>query len=248
MHVLRAVLFDYGLTLVTFTYPREDLLRVLEDVRPWLGPGAPEPAWLMREVLEPLEDGLDSFGEEEVDYMEYYEAAWRRAGLEVPRETLWRILDLEQRCWDGAVRLAPGALEALAALRGRGLRLGIASNAPFPPEMLRRQLRVNGIAEAVDVAVFSSEVGRRKPAPELFSAALDQLGVEPSQALYVGDKVLEDYEAPRRLGMQAVLCTALARHPPPDGVPTISRLAELLFSLPPAGGEDRGEGRVGATP
>jgi HAD superfamily hydrolase (TIGR01509 family) len=238
MHVPRAVLFDYGLTLVSFSYPREELLRVLEEVRPWLGPRAPEPQWLMREVLEPLEDGLDSFGEEEVDYIEYYETAWRRAGLEVPRETLWRILDLEQRCWDRSVRLAPGALETLGALRGRGLRLGIASNAPFPPEMLHRQLRVNGIAQAVDAAVFSSEVGRRKPAPELYRAALDRLGVEPSETLHVGDKVLEDYEGPRRLGMPAVLCTALARHRPPDGVPTISRLAELLLSLPP-------EGRVG---
>jgi HAD superfamily hydrolase (TIGR01662 family) len=238
MHVPRAVLFDYGLTLVSFSYPREELLRVLEEVQRWLGPGSPEPARLMREVLEPLEDGLDSFGEEEVDYMEYYETAWRRAGLELPRETLWRILDLEQRCWDRSARLAPGALETLAALRGRGFRLGIASNAPFPPEMLHRQLRVNGIAQAVDVAVFSSEVGRRKPAPDLYRAALDRLGVEPSETLHVGDKVLEDYEAPRRLGMQAVLCTALARTPPPAGVPTISRLSELLFSLPP-------EGRVG---
>ena len=99
----RAVLFDYGLTLVGFTYPREELLRVLGEVRLWLGPRPPEPAWLMREVLEPLEAGLDSFGEEEVDYMEYYETAWRRAGLDVPRETLWRILDLEQRCWDRSV-------------------------------------------------------------------------------------------------------------------------------------------------
>src|ERR1700730_16310934 len=184
MHVPRAVLFDYGLTLVSFTYPREELLRVLGEVRLWLGPRPPEPAWLMREVLEPLEAGLDSFGEEEVDYMEYYETAWRRAGLEVPRETLWRVLDVEQRCWDRSVRLAPDALQTLAALRGRGLRLGIASNAPFPPGMLHRQLRLNGIAPAVDVAVFSSEIGRRKPSPELYRAALDRLGVEPSEALH----------------------------------------------------------------
>jgi putative hydrolase of the HAD superfamily len=105
--------------------------------------------------------------------------------------------------------------------------------------MLHRQLRVNGIAKAVDAAVFSSEVERRKPAPELYRAALDRLGVEPSETLHVGDKVLEDYEAPRRLGMQAVLCTALARTPTPAGVPTISRLAELLDrppgEVPPSG-------------
>ena len=34
-----------------------------------------------------------------------------------------------------------------------------------------------------------------------------------AETLHVGDRVLEDYEGPRRLGMQAVLCTALARTP-----------------------------------
>jgi HAD superfamily hydrolase (TIGR01549 family) len=228
MQVLRAVLFDYGLTLVSFTYPRQELLRVLGEVRPWLGPEAPEPERLMREVLEPLEEGLDSFGEEEVDYIRYYASAWQRAGLDLPMETLWRILDLEQRCWDRSVRLAPDALETLAALRGRGLRLGIASNAPFPSAMLHRQLRVNGIEGAVDASVFSSEVGWRKPAPELYEAALHRLDVAPAEVLHVGDKLLEDYEGPRRLGMEAVLCTALARTPPPNGVPAISHLSDLL--------------------
>ncbi|MBO0685989.1 MAG: HAD family hydrolase [Candidatus Dormibacteraeota bacterium] len=226
--MLRAVLFDYGLTLVTFRYPRAELLRVLAEARPWLGPAAPDPEWLMREVLDPLEEGLDAFGEQEVDYLDYYERAWRRAGLEVPRETLWRILDLEQQCWDRSVQLAPDALETLAALRARGLRLAIASNAPFPPSMLHRQLRVNGLGERVDAAVFSSEVGWRKPAPELYQTALDRLEVAASEALYVGDKQLEDYEGPRRLGMSAVLCTELARRPPAGGIPTIARLGELV--------------------
>src|SRR5262249_6760826 len=155
----------------------------------------------------PLEEELDTFGasEDEVDYLDFYERAWRRAGLDVPRETLYRVLDLEQRCWDRAVTLAPDAIETLARLRARGLRTAVASHAPFPPEMLHRQLRVNGIAERVDAVVFSSEVGRRKPAAELYLAALDRIGVAPAEALYVGDRVVEDYEGPRRIGMRAVL-------------------------------------------
>lgn len=231
--VVRAVLFDYGLTLVSFVYPRRELLRVLGQVRPWLGRGAPDAEALMRDVLEPLEAGLEAQGasEDEVDYLTFYETAWRRAGVDAPRETLVRILDLEQACWDRAVRPAPDAFATLGGLRARGLRLGIASNAPFPPEMLHRQLRVNGFAERVDTAVFSSEVGRRKPAPELYLAALDRLGAAPADALYVGDRVREDFEGPRAIGMKAVLCTGLARHPAPDGVPAIGRLSALLDCL-----------------
>lgn len=229
--MVRAVLFDYGLTLVTFSYPRRELLAVLERVRPWLGPGAPDAETLMREVLEPLEADLEGLGEDEVDYMELYRQAWLRAGLDVPRGTLWRILDLEQRCWDRSLQLAPDALSTLEALRARGLRTAVASNAPFPPAMMHRQLRASGLAPRLDLAVFSSEVGRRKPAPELYLAALGRLGLSPAEALYVGDRLLEDYEGPRRLGMQAVLCTALARTSPPPGVPTIASLSELLECL-----------------
>jgi HAD superfamily hydrolase (TIGR01549 family) len=234
--VLRAVLFDYGLTLVTFSYPRECLLRALAAARPWLGPDAPDPETLLREVLEPLEEALPGYGEDEIDYLDFYERAWRGAGLAVPRDRLYRVLDLEQRCWDGAVSLAPDALETLERLRGRGLRTAVASNAPFPPEMMHRQVRAIGIGERVDAVVFSSEVGRRKPAPELYRAALDRLGVAPPDALYVGDRRLEDYEGPRRLGMRAVLCTALAREPAANGqVPAIARLSDLdayLAGLP----------------
>src|SRR5579884_1185289 len=209
--MVRAVLFDYGLTLVTFSFPRRELLAALEEVRPWLGAGAPDAATLLRDVLEPLDAGLATLGEDEIDYLDYFARGWRRAGFDLPRDTLYRILDLEQRCWDGAARLAP--------------------DAPFPPEMLHRQLRRLGLAERVDAAVFSSEIGRRKPAPELYRAALERLGVAPDETLYVGDRLLEDYEGPRRLGMPAVLCTALAREPAPAGVPTIARLSELIGCL-----------------
>jgi HAD superfamily hydrolase (TIGR01509 family) len=223
----RAVLFDYGLTLVSFTYPRAALLEVLEEARAWLGPGVPDAGTLMHEVLEPLEEDLDTIGEDEVDYLAFYDRAWRRAGLDVDPETLYRILDREQRCWDRAVTVAPDAPAALERLRARGVRTAIASNAPFPPEMLHRQVRANGLAPLVDAVLFSSEVGRRKPAPELYLAALERVGAAPGEALYVGDRVVEDHDGPLRLGMRAVLCTALARRPIGDGLPTIARLSEL---------------------
>ena len=93
--------------------------------------------------------------------------------------------------------------------------------------MMHRQVAANGIAERVDAVVFSSEVGRRKPAPELYLAALDRIGASPAEALYVGDRVVEDYDGPRRIGMRAVLCSGLARQPAPAGVPSIASLADL---------------------
>ncbi|HYZ00710.1 MAG TPA: HAD family hydrolase [Candidatus Binatia bacterium] len=230
----RAVLFDYGLTLVTFRFPRAELVNAMEQVRPWLGPDAPPAETLVDDVLLPIDWGLAGFDGclDEVDYLDFFDRGWRRAGFEVPRDTLYRILDAEQRCWDEAATPAPDALATLDGLRARGVRTGICSNAPFPPEMVRRQLCGKGITQRADAVVLSSDVGRRKPAPELYEAALQALGVPAADTLYVGDKVREDFEGPRAAGMRAVLCTALARHDPPADVPTIARLEELLQWIP----------------
>lgn len=228
---IRAVIFDYGLTLVTFAFPTECLLATLERFLPSIeaatGRRPPDPQELLTQVLLPLEDLLSTLGEDEIDYLAVYAEAWRAAGIELAPDLLYRILDAEQLCWDASVRVAPDAFAVLRGLRSRGLRTGICSNAPFPAEMMHRQVAGNGLAELVDVVVFSSEIGRRKPAPEMYQAALAHLDVEPEEALSVGDRLLEDYEGAVRLGMRAVLCTHFTGGAVPDGVSQIAVLSEL---------------------
>ena len=226
-----AVLFDYGRTLVTFTYPTDDLLRVLAEFRPRieaaLGVPAPEAEAILHGVLLPLEKYVGSMSEDEVDYMDAYRDTWHRAGMRLPDDLLHEILDAEQRCWDRSVRVDEDVDDVLPWLRGRGIRVALCSNAPFPADMMRRQVASNGIAELVDAAVFSSDIGKRKPSPELYRAALDAVRVDASRALFVGDRVREDYEGPTALGMRAVVVTRHAEDEPRNGVPTIASLAEL---------------------
>lgn len=232
MGSIAGVLFDYGRTLVTFTpYPRARLLQVIDDFRPRiqaaLESDAPDSGTILRRVLMPLEAYVESTSEDEVTYIDVYRAAWRRAGMPLPDPLLYEILDTEQQVWDHSLQLDPDAVPLLAFLGERGIRRGICSNAPFPPAMMRRQMTTNGIAALVDAIVLSSEVGRRKPASELYSAALDAIGTSPESTLFVGDRVREDYEGPRALGIRAVIVTAHASDPPPDGVPSIRTLAEV---------------------
>ncbi len=235
MRSVDGVLFDYGRTLVTFAYPTDDLLRVLDEFRPRieaaLGVPAPEAETILHDVLLPLEEYIGSMSEDEVDYMDVYSEAWQRAGMRLPDDLLHEILDAEQRCWDRAVRVDPDAPKLLAWLGENGIKRGVCSNAPFPPEMMRRQVESNGIAGLVDAVVFSSEVGRRKPAPEVYLAALDAIGTTAEKTLFAGDRVREDYEGPVALGMRAVVVTAHADEPPPDGIPAIASLAELPLLL-----------------
>jgi len=229
------VLFDYGRTLVTFDYPTEELLGVMRRFRPRieaaLAAPAPEADTILEKVLLPMEQYVGSMSEDEVDYTDVYRQMWAKAGMQLPSNLLHEILDAEQQCWDRAVRLDPDALQVLSWLGVRGIKRAVCSNAPFPPEMMRRQVETNGVAEVVDAVIFSSATKRRKPAPEMYRAALHAIGVEPEHALFVGDRVREDYEGPRAIGMRAVIFTAHADEPPPDGIPTISSLTELANLL-----------------
>jgi phosphoglycolate phosphatase-like HAD superfamily hydrolase len=58
-----------------------------------------------------------------------------------------------------------------------------------------------GVAERLDVAVFSSEVGRRKPDARIFEHALSRLDVPAQHALFVGDSLHHDVGGAARLGM-----------------------------------------------
>jgi HAD superfamily hydrolase (TIGR01509 family) len=229
------VLFDYGQTLVTFAYPTAALLEVVRNFLPTIeeATGSPAPAaeTILNEVLMPLERRVQSESEEEVDWLDEYRSAWAQAGLYLPEGLLYEILDAEQSCWDHAVRVDPEAASILSWLGTRGIKRGICSNAPFPPEMMLRQVRSNGMDQLVDGIVFSSQIGRRKPAPEMYRAALDSIGVAPERAMFVGDRVREDYDGPRAVGMRAVIVTAHNRAPTRDGIPTIAALSDLQALL-----------------
>jgi putative hydrolase of the HAD superfamily len=73
--------------------------------------------------------------------------------------------------------------------------------------------------------VFCRDVGWRKPAPHIFTYALNQLQVEPEQCLFVGDNPLWDIQGPQQVGIQAVLLDRAGNH---AGEPqTIKSLSEL---------------------
>lgn len=229
------VLFDYGQTLVTFEYPRRELLEVIRNFLPTIeetiGAPAPSPEAILEDVLVPLESYVTSTSEDEVDWLAVAKASWQNAGLSLPDGLLYEIVDAEQMCWDRIVEVDPDARPVLEALRSRGIRRAICSNAPFPPEMMRRQVEANGVGALMDGVVFSSMIGRRKPAPEIYRAALDSIGAAAERVLFVGNRELEDYEGPRALGMRAVVYTAHNSHPTAPGIPVIERLADLIELL-----------------
>ena len=60
------------------------------------------------------------------------------------------------------------------------------------------------LGSCFDFSLSAAQVGAPKPAPDLFQHAIQQAGVEPVQALHIGDDPLLDVEAARRVGMCTV--------------------------------------------
>ena len=124
----------------------------------------------------------------------------------------------------GALEFTPYAdvEPALRELRERGMTVVIASNWDCS---LPEWLRPTGILELVDGVATSAEVGAAKPSPRVFERALGIAGVDPAEALHVGDKVDNDIEGAAAAGVRGVL---LQREgDPPAEVESISSLREL---------------------
>jgi HAD superfamily hydrolase (TIGR01509 family) len=141
---------------------------------------------------------------EEVEYPALARELLASVGVEVDDEQLERFLIAEHAAWAPARRLAPTTHALLDAIRERGLKTGLVSNSMDPGWLLVRDLDEMGLADRLDVAVFSSDVGWRKPRPEIFERALEELAVRPERTLFVGDRLREDVGGAGELGMHTV--------------------------------------------
>jgi putative hydrolase of the HAD superfamily len=99
----------------------------------------------------------------------------------------------------------PGAADALRTIRARGLPIGLISNAGATPGYVLREIMQRfELLEHLDVAVFSDEVELAKPSPAIFEHALELLGVEAREAVFVGDQPVLDVLGARCAGMWMV--------------------------------------------
>lgn len=100
---------------------------------------------------------------------------------------------------DAMVHPYDGVLDAVNALHARGVRLGIVTSKKR--EGAHRGLQHCGFGDVFDVVVAADDVERHKPDPEPVRFALAQLGVQPSDAVFVGDSP-HDLVAGRAAGVR----------------------------------------------
>lgn len=125
--------------------------------------------------------------------------------------------------------LFPDVSDTLAALRARGLRLGLVTNGTSAGQ--RAKIAALGLGGLLDPILVSEEVGVKKPDPRVFALALDRLGLPAGEVLFVGDHPVNDVAGPAALGMRTVWRRGIHDWPAglavkPDHV--VDSLGELL--------------------
>ena len=185
-----------------------DFYGTLAETRDW-GPSWEELIAEMGYVLDPdvqdrwWNDGIDGIEHDEHSRSRDHYVAWQQARVRGMLDECG-VPACDQDILIARVREISGhrridayeeVAEVLAELRNSGLALAICSNWDWD---LLEALGSAGIADAVDVTVSSAWVGARKPHPRIFRHTVEQLGVAPEDALFVGDTWSCDVDGPAR--------------------------------------------------
>ena len=132
--------------------------------------------------------------------------------------------------------LIDGAEDVLRYFKDMKLKIGLVSNTIFPKRFHLRELKRFRLYPYLDNHLFSSQVGVRKPHPQIFRKALNELNVDPSQAVFVGDRLIEDVGGAQKVGIRGILRYHEGRDysasiTPDAQIDQLKELPEVVLSL-----------------
>lgn len=195
--MLRAVVFDLDYTLAV---PRRDRATILDEATTATG----APSFTRDAYLEAHRRNLTSETREPIfaDLLEGSDSDADPAAVATAyRETIADSLEP-----------LPGVEAMLADLREE-YRVGLLTNGPVRAQ--RDKLETLGWEDAFDAALVTGELEAGKPDSRAFDAIADALGVDPADAVYVGDEVEADISGATGVGMRAIQ-VLLEDGPEPD--------------------------------
>jgi len=195
---LKAVLFDLGGTLIQ----TPSIPEIMQDML--------EAKGISRSIEE-----IDKAREEADTHMgghrdlpklrEEFWIKWNSKILEklgIKREQKTLATYIFESWWDYAnARLYPEVMKVLQILRENGFKLGVVTNGLKSD--IDKILPQVGLAGAFDIVVVIDSVGKMKPDKDIFLHALKKLSVQPHEAIFIGDRIEEDYNGAKNAGIKA---------------------------------------------
>ena len=221
---LKAVLFDLGLTLIgTASFP-EIYRRILEKF---------EIEVSVEDIVRAQKETEGEFDMSTYDekhrkefWTRYNDALLEKLGATENR--LFVASQIDELWWSFShVQVFPDAEPTLTTLKQRGLKIGLVSNG-FKQD-LDHVLSELDLEKWFDTIVCIDSCNCSKPDKRIFLYALDRLGIQPSEAIFVGDSVLQDYVGASQVGIKPYLIDREGKLP--SNYDTIKSLTELLAKV-----------------
>jgi putative hydrolase of the HAD superfamily len=199
METVKAITFDFGGTLASGEFDKENYKRALLDYVFRLGysGGRAKLGKVRVAMLERLRKAQEK--NRELRFEELYRGLLFDLGLHPTQERLDYIEQLYYRFFK--IDLVPGIREMLTDLSGK-YNLAIISN--IISNASRLFLQKFDLEQYFGYIVLSRDLGIRKPDPEIFNFTLENLGVHSSKAVHVGDSLKYDVQGAKNAGMKTV--------------------------------------------
>lgn len=192
--MIRAVIFDLDNTLVDFMTMKRQAVDAAVDAM--IDAGLPLPKESARERIFRI------YGEQGIEYQRVFDRFLEAEFGSIDYRVLAAGIVAYRRAREALLVLYPHVTMTLVELVKRGLKLAVVSDAPRREAWLRVcYLRLHHLFDHV---VTFDDTGERKPSPAPFRRALSLLGVEPDEALMVGDWPDRDLVGARALGIRTV--------------------------------------------
>ena len=117
-------------------------------------------------------------------------------------EAAFRFADRFHLYREGRLEIFPGALEAIDALKARGLKLALVTNGRSIIQ--RAKIKRFDLAHRFDHIQIEEEHGFGKPDERAYVHAMSVLGARPQDCWMIGDNLEWEVVAPQRLGIYSV--------------------------------------------
>ena len=113
-----------------------------------------------------------------------------------------KIADLYSVRRELAVRPFPGAVETLAYIQAKGIRMALVTNETSAKQ--RSKIQRFGLEHFFSYVLIEEEFGAGKPDERVYLHVIDQIDTQPSESWMVGDNLEWEVAAPQRLGIFSI--------------------------------------------
>ena len=199
MEQIKAITFDFGGTLAVGELDKENYNRSLADYVFRLGYSGGKTK--LSKARNAMHERLRMAREKnrELRFEDMYQGLLFDLGIHPTQENLDYIEHFYYSFF--RIDIVPGIKEMLADLSTR-YKLAIISN--VTSNISRLALQKFDLKKYFNYIVLSRDLSIRKPDPEIFNFTLQNLGVNSTQAVHVGDSLGDDIQGAQNLGMKTV--------------------------------------------